>query len=55
MCERERVREREDVCEREREREVVSSLAEDKWIWGEGNEGLVMNSKTDRFPCGERG
>ena len=22
---------------------------------GEGNEGLEMNSKTDRFPCGERG
>ena len=22
---------------------------------GEGNEGLVMNRKTDRFPCGERG
>ena len=22
---------------------------------GEGNEGLEMNSKTNRFPCGERG
>ena len=22
---------------------------------GEGSEGLAMNSKTDRFACGERG
>ena len=22
---------------------------------GEGSEGLEMNSKTNRFPCGERG